>query len=208
LRCSDVALASRRSCGGAVCPEACLFPRKAGKKVFPSLDTCLFFDDKIGQKYLLEAIGVAQAETSVFYSRQDALEWADRASFPKVFKLSKGAGGKNVRLVRSAREAKSLIKRAFGAGFAPAASYASDLRRRRARTRSLGGFIQALLRAPKTIATIRMRNRSLGLEKAYAYFQEFIPDMDADTRVVVIGNKAFTIHRSCLPNDFGRQAVA
>jgi glutathione synthase/RimK-type ligase-like ATP-grasp enzyme len=188
---------------------AALFARKltyslerTGKRVFPSLDTCLFFDDKIGQKYLLESIGVAHAETSVFYSRREAVSWASRAPFPKVFKLSKGAGGKNVRLVRSAREAGRLIKRAFGPGFPVVASYAADVHRRVARTRTLGGFLQALLRAPRTVANIRKRNRSRGVEKGYAYFQEFIPGLDADTRVVVIGNKAFTIYRSCLPDDF------
>jgi glutathione synthase/RimK-type ligase-like ATP-grasp enzyme len=175
---------------------------KAGKAVFPSFDTSLFFDDKIGQKYLLEAIGVAHASTSVFFSRNDALSWANRTPFPKVFKLSKGAGGKNVRLVRNAREARRLISRAFGLGFPVVASYAADIQRRVTRNRTWGGLLQALLRAPWTIASIRKRNRSRGVEKGYAYWQEFIPGLNADTRVVIVGNKAFTIRRSCLPDDF------
>ena len=31
---------------------------KAGKKVFPNSDSCWHFDDKVGQKYLFESIGI------------------------------------------------------------------------------------------------------------------------------------------------------
>src|SRR4051812_11768675 len=44
-------------------PKATLFAKQlmysvsaAGKKVFPDIDTVWHFDDKVGQKYLLEAI--------------------------------------------------------------------------------------------------------------------------------------------------------
>src|ERR1035437_202885 len=59
----------------------------SGKKVFPDFNTVWHFDDKVGQKYLLEAINAPLVPSYVFYSSHDALEWVDKTSFPKVFKL-------------------------------------------------------------------------------------------------------------------------
>ena len=89
----------------------------SGKKVFPDYNTAWHFDDKVGQKYLLEAIGAPLAPAYVFYSKKEALEWAGKTSYPKVFKLRNGAGSDNVRLVKSEKEASRLINRAFGRGF-------------------------------------------------------------------------------------------
>ena len=87
-----------------------------GVKVFPNTSSCWHFDDKIAQKYLLEAVGAPLVPTHVFYDLKEALRWIDQASFPKVFKLRKGAGSSNVRLVHNATEARALAKRAFSSG--------------------------------------------------------------------------------------------
>jgi len=47
-----------------------------GKKVFPDSDTCWHYDDKVGQKYLLEAIDAPLVSSYVFYEKDQALEWA------------------------------------------------------------------------------------------------------------------------------------
>src|SRR5690554_5512329 len=91
--------------------------RKKGIKVFPDFDTNWHFDDKVGQKYLLEAINAPMVPSYVFFDKAKALEWAEQASFPKVFKLRGGAGSANVKLAKSKGEAKKLIKKSFGSGF-------------------------------------------------------------------------------------------
>ena len=91
--------------------------QKAGKKVFPDFNTAWHFDDKVGQKYLLEAIGAPLAPAYVFYSMHEAIVWAGSTNYPKVFKLRNGAGSDNVRLARNRREAVVLIKKSFGRGF-------------------------------------------------------------------------------------------
>ena len=48
----------------------------AGKKVFPNFNTGWYFDDKVAQKYLLEAIGAPLVPSYVFYDKQDAKKWA------------------------------------------------------------------------------------------------------------------------------------
>ena len=89
----------------------------AGVKVFPNFHTGWHFDDKVAQKYLLEAIDAPMIPSYVFYDKNEALDWAETTTYPKVFKLKGGAGAANVKLVRSNKEASKLINTAFGKGF-------------------------------------------------------------------------------------------
>src|SRR5688572_6328732 len=63
-----------------------------GLAVFPSSATCWHFDDKLAQKYFLEALGAPLVPSYVFYDANDAREWIRSTSFPKVFKLRTGGG--------------------------------------------------------------------------------------------------------------------
>jgi len=92
---------------------------KKGIKVFPDSKTCWHFNDKVGQKYLLEAINAPLVPSVVFYDKEKARDWAIRTSYPKVFKLRGGAGSENVRLVKNKAQAFRLIRKAFGRGFRP-----------------------------------------------------------------------------------------
>jgi glutathione synthase/RimK-type ligase-like ATP-grasp enzyme len=173
-----------------------------GVAVFPNTATCWHFDDKIAQKYLLEAIGAPLVPTYVFYDLSEALQWIDGAVFPKVFKLRRGAASLNVRLVRHAQEARTLAKQAFAGGFQPVANYRQDARKRLRTARQRHDILGVIKRLPRTLATIRQLNRSLGHERGYIYFQDFIPDNQFDTRVTIIGNRAFAYTRNVRPGDF------
>jgi glutathione synthase/RimK-type ligase-like ATP-grasp enzyme len=173
-----------------------------GVAVFPSTATCWHFDDKIAQKYLLEAVGAPLVPTYVFYNLSEALHWIDEAVFPKVFKLRRGAASLNVRLVRHAQEARTLAKRAFTGGFQPVPHYQQDAHKRFRTARQQRDLLGVIKRLPRTLATIRQLNRALGRERGYVYFQDFIPDNQFDTRVTIIGNRAFAYTRNVRPGDF------
>lgn len=173
-----------------------------GLKVFPSTATCWHFDDKIAQKYLLEAIGAPLVHTYVFYDLKEALRWIDQASFPKVFKLRKGAGSNNVKLVHSAAEARALAERAFSSGFSPVPHYGQDGLKRYRVAKRRGDLMNVIRRIPQSLATIRDLRKMIGHEKGYVYFQDFIPGNDFDTRVTVIGDRAFAFTRNVRPGDF------
>jgi glutathione synthase/RimK-type ligase-like ATP-grasp enzyme len=173
-----------------------------GLIVFPSTSTCWHFDDKVAQKYLLEAIGAPFVPTYVFYDLKEALHWIDNASFPKVFKLRKGAGSSNVKLVCTASEARALAKRAFSTGFQPIPHYGQDALKRYRMARRRGDILNVIRRFPKVLAKIRDINKLMGFEKGYLYFQDFIPNNEFDTRVTVIGNRAFAFTRNVRPGDF------
>jgi glutathione synthase/RimK-type ligase-like ATP-grasp enzyme len=173
----------------------------SGKKVFPDFNTVWHFDDKVGQKYLLEAIGAPSAPAYVFYSKQEALEWANQTSYPKVFKLRNGAGSDNVRLVKSKKKATHLINKAFRRGFKQYQAW--DNLKERFRKYRLGktilwDVVKGIIRLAHTTEYSRVAGREIG----YIYFQDFIPDNDHDIRIVVVGEKAFAIKRMVRVNDF------
>lgn len=174
---------------------------QAGKIVFPDFNTAWHFDDKVGQKYLLEALGLPLVNTFVFYDRKEALEWAEKATFPKVFKLRGGAGASNVKLAKSKKEAVTLINQAFGNGFSQYDAFGSLKERYRKYQHGIGSVkdvakgIARIVRAPQFA-------KVMGNDVGYIYFQEFIPDNDSDIRVIVIDDKAFAIKRMTRENDF------
>ena len=61
--------------------------QQSGKKVFPDFNTSWHFDDKLGQKYLLESLGANFAPTWIFYDEHEAISWANQTTFPTFFKL-------------------------------------------------------------------------------------------------------------------------
>ena len=83
----------------------------SGKKVYPDFNTVWHFDDKVGQKYLMEAMDLPAPHAHVFYSKEDAQKWASGTTWPKVFKLRNGSSADNVKLVKSRRQARKLIRR-------------------------------------------------------------------------------------------------
>jgi len=173
----------------------------SGLKVFPDFRTVWHFDDKVGQKYLLEAMEAPLAPSFVFYDKMSALEWINATDFPKVFKLRNGAGSANVRLVHSKYQAKRLVRIAFGRGFRQYEGW-SNLKERFRKYKSgitnLWNVFKGVLRLFRATEYARMSGR----EKGYVYFQEFIPGNEFDIRVIVIGDKAFAIKRLVRENDF------
>jgi glutathione synthase/RimK-type ligase-like ATP-grasp enzyme len=174
---------------------------QAGKVVFPDFNTAWYFDDKLGQKYFFEAFELPAAKTHVFYSKKDAKDWLKTATYPMVFKLRRGAGSRNVRLVKNKNQARAIIKKSFGQGFRQYDAWGGikenwrKLKLSKARPIDLIKAI-AHLWVPITL------EKAIGRERGYVYFQEFIPDNDFDIRVIVINKKAFAIKRSVRKNDF------
>ena len=171
------------------------------RSVFPNFNTMWHFDDKVGQKYLLESIAAPLVTTWVFYSKQDAIFWAKKTTYPKVFKLRRGAASANVRLVTTPKEAARLIKKAFGRGFSQnnaMAGLKERWRKFRLGKTDLFDVIKGLVRFVYSTEFARV----VGRERGYAYFQEYISGNDSDIRVVVIDQKAFAIKRIVRHRDF------
>lgn len=173
----------------------------AGIRVFPDFHTSWHFDDKVGQKYLLESVNAPLVPTWIFYDKREAFRWVNQAVFPIVFKLRGGAGSQNVRLVKSKSEAKRLIRIAFGHGF-PSFNPMSSLKERLRKYREGKGDLLNILVGLARFIFPPLFSRYRGRERGYIYFQEFLPGNDHDIRVIVIGDKAFALKRMVRKNDF------
>ena len=173
----------------------------AGVRVFPDFKTGWHFDDKVAQKYLLEAIGAPLVPSYVFYDKQEALQWANTTSYPKVFKLKGGAGSSNVSLVKNSKEAKSIITRAFGRGF-PQYNRIAGLRERfRVYREGHVGIMEVVIGFALLFLKSDFMKKQPD-EKGYVYFQDFLPNNDSDIRIIVINQNAFGIRRCVRKNDF------
>ena len=174
-----------------------------GKKIFPDFKTSWHNNDKVGQKYLLEAIGAPLVKSYVFYSKSEAENWIDKTSFPKVFKLRSGAASINVKLVSSKKQALRLVKKAFSGGF-DYIDFRSRLKdkfwvfERDRDIKSFVGVFKGLYRlmVPNELAKFSEK------ERGYVYFQDFVEGNAFDTRVVVIGDRCIAIRRYVRKNDF------
>ena len=174
---------------------------QSGKKVFPDFRTLWHFDDKVGQKYLLEAIDAPIIPSYVFFSKKEALNWAGKTNFPKVFKLRGGGGYANVKLAKTKRSAINLINLSFGKGHPPYnkfRNFKERIRKYRIGKTNLHDVFKGFIR----IFYKTEFERIMGNDKGYVYFQDFIPNNTFDLRVIVIGTKAFAIKRLCRPDDF------
>lgn len=165
-----------------------------GLCVYPDQKTCWHYDDKIAQAYLLKAKALPIPETWVFFDREAAIEWSGTATYPLVIKLSAGAGSSNVRLVHDAAAAKDWIDRMFSqwqTSLAEEETSASIAKR--------AADAASLLATGQSPSNLREDHEP---QRGYVLFQEFLENNNFDTRITVIGNRAFGFRRMNREGDF------
>jgi glutathione synthase/RimK-type ligase-like ATP-grasp enzyme len=171
-----------------------------GIPVFPSWKSAWHFEDKISQYYLLQAAGIPMPRTWVFWEKAAALDFLRAASYPLVIKLANGYRSGNVRLLKSADEGAYWVEQLFGPGiwgFGPGRSPGSDVSGAKALVRRAKAAVKTLAAIDSPLPSLRDE-----LQRGYFYAQEFLPGNEFDTRVTVIGNRAFAYRRLNRPNDF------
>jgi len=174
----------------------------AGLLIFPNRKTCWHFDDKVAQKYLLEAVDAPLIPTVVFYEKRTALGWLSGAQYPVVCKLRAGAHAANVRLLRNVSEARRFCRRAFGRGLSAVPGYFTDVPSKARSVKDFSDFRARMGRLPRLFLHRMRTRRRANRERGYVLFQEFIPDNRYDTRVTVIGDRAWAFIRRVRKNDF------
>lgn len=179
-------------------------PRDVGKRLLQALDhagkvfvhpdarSCWHFDDKVAQALLLQAGGIPTPKTWLFWRYDHAMAFLRDAQFPLVVKLAAGVRSTNVALLGDAKEAERIARRMFGSG-----------------VETLGPRRFSALRAASRPLRSAVQMRVAGVplprpevHRGYMLVQEFVAGNDFDTRVNVIGNRAFAFRRPNRPNDF------
>ncbi len=174
--------------------------------VFPNSKTAWHYDEKVAQNYLLKLLDAPVPRSWLFWDWDQAMAWVNEATYPLVFKLSCGAGSSNVLKIESKAEAIALINQSFDRGIFPYTMNefrtASGLPRSMKQARTLANRLRDGLRYIWRGEYPRLHPVWWKPEYGYAYFQEFLPDNNYDTRITVIGNRAFGYRRLNRPNDF------
>jgi glutathione synthase/RimK-type ligase-like ATP-grasp enzyme len=177
-----------------------------GIPVFPNHNTCWHYDNKIAQYYIFKALDIPIPDTCVFWDIESASDWVDRTVYPIIFKLSSGAGSSNVIKVNSRQQALLLIDKMFNTGVFPLTM--NEFKKEVFPPKSIREIINTLSRL-KYGLHFGLEGNYPPLpaawwlpEKGYIYFQEFIPDNSFDTRITVIGDRAFGFRRFNRQDDF------
>jgi glutathione synthase/RimK-type ligase-like ATP-grasp enzyme len=160
----------------------------SGKICFPSIYENWHYDDKLGQKYLLEAIDAPLIPSYAFYDKIEALKWAENTTWPKVFKLNGGAGSSNVKLVKNKKQAIKLIKKSFSKGHSLLNQRKYFWEERMSKFRKNKSIVY-LLKTFYHLAKPINKNWVDHIEKDYVYFQDFIPNNEFDSRIIVINQE-------------------
>lgn len=162
-----------------------------GLTVYPDQKTCWHYDDKIAQYYLFKALNIPMPETMVFFDDYVAADdFLKKAKYPLVLKLWTGASSENVRLLKGYTESKQVLDCLFikGIGHLSNALVPSFVRR-------IKDSIKILVKGDYPFCPWE-------LHKNYIYVQEFLPDNNYDTRINIIGHRAFGFRRFNRKNDF------
>lgn len=168
---------------------------------FPNQRTWWHHDDKIRQYYLLKAHGFPIIDSWIFWEKPQALKWLkEDAQYPLVFKLKSSAGSKDVVLVKNYSHAKKIIKKIFGSGISLGRVPGNI--NLKFKDFKWSKFIDRQLKTVYRIYKGRDINYQWKKEKNYVYFQKYISDNAYDTRVTIVGNRAFTFRRFNRKNDF------
>lgn len=169
-------------------------------KCFPNQATCWHYDDKIREYFLLKYHGFPIIDSYIFWDKMKAIEWAETAKYPTIFKLTCGASSRNVILIKNKNQAFKYIKMMFGKGINPnkfkfsGSAYNRDVSLYN-KIHKIGGNILRKLRDEDISPYWK-------INKNYVLFQKFMPNNEFDTRVTVIGDRAFAFRRFNRENDF------
>jgi hypothetical protein len=171
-------------------------------KCYPNSTSSWIYDDKIREYYFLKQHGFPFAKCWIFYDKANTLEFVDKARYPIIFKLRSGAGSRMVRMIKNRSEAVKYVDLMFGKGIGNADGLPGDIADGIKRM-GMQNFLHARLGRIKNKLTSRYTvPYDWTIHKHYILFQEFMPNNKYDTRVAVVGKRAFAFQRINIENDF------
>jgi glutathione synthase/RimK-type ligase-like ATP-grasp enzyme len=173
-------------------------------KCSPDYETYWSYENKIKEYYLLKSSGFPVVETNIFWDYNSAYKFLQTSSYPLVVKMYKGAASSNVVKISSIGDGKKIIDRIFGKGVKlgkmPGGSNLTSISKL-----GMSKFIHNKARSLLIAMGILDRSNPYSewqIQKDAILFQKFLPNNKFDTRVTIIGNRAFAFRRFVRSNDF------
>ncbi len=173
-------------------------------KCYPNFDTLWPHENKIKEYYLLKSHGFPIIDSYIFWTYDNARAFLHEAQFPVVAKLPKGAGSSNVILINSVKEGRKIIKHVFNRGV-KSSGFRSRYNLTSITNVGLFKYSKYIIKSV-LINSGMIKDKSdypkWQIQKDAILFQKYLPDNTSDTRVTVIGDKAFAFRRFVRKNDF------
>ncbi|MHB8111273.1 MAG: ATP-grasp domain-containing protein [Syntrophorhabdaceae bacterium] len=148
----------------------------SGVRLYPGFDHMLAHEDKAFQAFRLQRTDIAAPRSSVFGDKMHAYEFLTKASYPLVGKTASGYASRGVQLIRDEAEGKAFVNR--------------NMKHR------------VLQKGRNKLTRVWQRvfppHPVLGL----VIFQEYVPNLKGDWKVLIWGDNACGLHRENRPHDF------
>ncbi len=171
---------------------------------FPNFETFWPHENKIKEYFLLKSNNFPIIDSFIFWNYSKADSFLNKTHFPVIAKLPKGASSSNVIIINSIDEGKKILKQVFNKGVKnKALNSKSNLSSLSKSGISNYSKIQLRLILIKIgILKDKSDYPQWQIQKDTIMFQKYLPDNFFDTRVTVIGNRAFSYRRFVRKNDF------
>lgn len=177
-----------------------IFETYTDTPIYPSSRT-LLTHSKIDQVYMCNTLGVATPKTLLFRKKSEALDFLETAIYPVVIKLDFGNQSRNVALVHDAIDAKRIVSLIFDDGLKELDTINGDL----VFPSRFSRFVRDRLKPAIKMILGFSHDKIVwgeGAERGYFYVQEYVHNNLYDTRITIIGNKAFGFTRANRKDDF------
>lgn len=148
----------------------------SGVMLFPAFANMLAHEDKAFQAIRLAMTGISTPRSFVFGSKEQAYEFLRTAKFPLVGKSADGHSSRGVDLICNDRQGRRFVDRLM-------------VHRSLRKGRSLPKRVFQRVFKPKPVLGILL-------------FQELIPNLEGDWKVLIWGNTACGMYRENRANDF------
>ena len=173
-------------------------------KCFPNFETFWIYENKIKEYYLLKSFDFPIIDSYIFWNYDQADAFIKKTQFPIVAKLPKGASSSNVVIVNSINDGKKIINQVFNKGVK---THTLESRSNLASFAKAGIFKygKALLKSHLInmgILKDKVDYPEWQIQKDSILFQKYLPNNSFDTRITVIGKRAFAFRRFVRKNDF------
>lgn len=173
-----------------------------GIGVFPDYATRQHFNDKIAQYTKMVAINAPMIPTYIYFDESEAKNALKSFDFPIVSKLKGGAGSTSVKLISSKKEAQQLIEKMFSIGIGASPKVFENIDQKLRLSKKIKNPLRLIAKVKKHLKNVATEKKSNAIERNYVLFQKFLPKNDYDTRIIVVGERAFGIRRWNKKNDF------
>lgn len=171
---------------------------------YPNYQTYWPYENKIKEYYLLKSNDFPVIPTRVFWNFEHAEKYLGEVKYPIICKLPKGAGSSNVVLIESYKSGKKIINQVFGRG---AKTHKMKSKSNLLSLSKIGwyNYGKILLKTQLlSIGLLKEKNEypEWQIQKDAILFQKYLPGNTFDTRVTVIGKRAFAFRRFVREDDF------